>query len=128
MPVAHHLPTRVTVVRLLAVAVLALVLAACAGSSGGGSGGSGTVTTVRISVKAGKVTPPTHREDVPVGSTVRLVVTTDTADEVHVHGVNIEKETEAGKPVTIEFVAKDAGIYEVETHETGLQLVQLEVH
>jgi len=58
---------------------------------------------------------------------VKLVVTTDTADEVRVHGIDIEKETEPGKATTIEFVAKDPGVYEVETHESGLQLLQLEV-
>jgi hypothetical protein len=46
---------------------------------------------------------------------------------VHVHGVDIEKATSPGKPVTITFVAKDPGIFEVETHKSGLQLLQLEV-
>jgi hypothetical protein len=113
----------VTVLGLL----LAVLLAGCGGSSTGGDTGSGTTDTIRVAVKDGKVTPPTHREPVAKGDMVKLVVTTDTADEVHVHGVDIEKETTPGKPVTITFVAKDAGIYEVETHESGLQLLQLEV-
>ena len=108
--------------------LLAVLLAGCGGSStGGDAGSSGKTDTIRVAVKDGKVTPATHREPVPKGDTVKLVVTTDTADEVHVHGVDIEKETVPGKPVTITFVAKDAGIYEVETHESGLQLLQLEV-
>lgn len=114
-----------------ATAVLALLLAVplagCGGSSSGDSGGSGQTDTIQVAVKDGKVTPATHREPVVKGDTVKLVVTTDTADEVHVHGVEIEKETLPGKPVTITFVAKDPGIYEVETHESGLQLLQLEV-
>jgi len=108
--------------------LLAVLLAGCGGSSTGGDAGRGGKTdTIRVAVKDGKVTPATHREPVAKGDTVKLVVTTDTADEVHVHGVDIEKETAPGKPVTITFVAKDAGIYEVETHESGLQLLQLEV-
>ena len=107
--------------------LLAVLLAGCGGSSTGGAGNSGKTDTIRVAVKDGKVTPATHREPVAKGDTVKLVVTTDTADEVHVHGVDIEKETAPGKPVTITFVAKDAGIYEVETHESGLQLLQLEV-
>jgi hypothetical protein len=106
--------------------VVAVLLAGCGGSSGA-AGSSGKTDTIRVAVKAGKVTPATHREPVAKGDTVKLVVTTDTADEVHVHGVNVEKETTPGTPVTITFVAKDPGIYEVETHESGLQLLQLEV-
>ena len=117
--------TRATAVLALLLAVL---LAGCGGSStSGDSGGSGKTDTIQVAVKDGKVTPATHREPVAQGDTVKLVVTTDTADEVHVHGLDIEKETSPGKPATITFVAKDPGIYEVETHESGLQLLQLEV-
>jgi hypothetical protein len=108
--------------------LLAILLTGCGGrSTRGDAGSSGKTDTIRVAVTDGKVTPATHREPVAKGDTVKLVVTTDTADEVHVHAVDIEKETAPGKPVTITFVAKDAGIYEVETHESGLQLLQLEV-
>src|SRR5689334_11598806 len=107
----------------LVLASLVLVtLAGCGGSSSGSGDATGKTDTIEISVANGKVDPPTHRQEVAKGDTVKLVVTTDEADEVHVHGVDIEKETTPGKPVTITFVAKDAGIYEVETHESGLQL------
>ena len=111
---------------LLLLAALALLVTGCSGSSTG-SGGNGTVKTVTVAVTNGQVVPKTHRVQVPKGDTVRLVVTTDTDDEVHVHGVDIEKETTAGKPTTLEFEVPDAGLYEVETHESGLQLLQLEV-
>ena len=111
---------------LILLAALALLLTGCSGSSTGGSG-NGTVTTVKVAVTDGKVIPATHRVEVPRGDTVRLVVTTDTDDEVHVHGVNVEKETTAGTPTTLEFEVPDTGLYEVETHESGLQLLQLEV-
>ena len=108
--------------------VLAVLLSGCGGSStSGDAGGSGKTDTIQVAVKDGKVTPATHRVPVAKGDTVKLVVTTDTADEVHVHGVDIEKATSPGKPVTITFVAKDPGIYDVETHDSGLQLLQLEV-
>ena len=105
--------------------LLAVTLAGCGGSSGGDA--TGKSDTIEISVADGKVDPPTHRQEVAQGDTVTLVVTSDEADEVHVHGVDIEKELEPGKPATITFVAEDPGIYEVETHESGLQLVQIEV-
>ncbi|MDQ1664749.1 MAG: hypothetical protein QOH75_780 [Actinomycetota bacterium] len=130
----------------------ALLLAGCGGSSTGASGSAGSSSaatpsatslsaspsassasataptdTITVAVKNGKVVPPTHRVTVKKGDTVRIVATTDKADEVHVHGVDIEQKTQAGKPVTIQFTAKDPGLYEVETHDSGLQLLQLVV-
>ena len=108
--------------------VLAGLLSGCGGSStSADAGGVGKTDPIQVAVTDGKVAPATHRESVAKGDTVKLVVTTDTADEVHVHGVDIEKATSPGTPVTITFVAKDPGIYDVETHDSGLQLVQLEV-
>ena len=112
-------------VAVVLVALLAMALAGCGSSDGGAA--TGKTDTIEVSVANGKVDPPTHRQKVAAGDTVKLVVTSDEADEVHVHGVDIEKELAPGKPATITFVAKDPGIYEVETHESGLQLLQIEV-
>jgi heme/copper-type cytochrome/quinol oxidase subunit 2 len=111
---------------VIALAVAATsMLAGCGGSSE--TSGAAKTDVIKVAVKDGKVTPATHRVKVNQGDTVRLEVTTDTADEVHVHGINIEKETVAGKPTRITFKADEPGVYEVETHETELQLMQLEV-
>ena len=118
-----------------------LLVSGCAGSStpthsgtsaGGGSASSSTgkpakVTQIVVSVKDGKVSPKTHRVKVPMGGQVRLLVSSDIDDEVHVHGFDIEREVAAGQSVTIEFTADQTGVFEVETHESGLQLVQLQV-
>jgi len=84
-------------------------------------------TEIVVAVKNGKVSPPTHRVKVTVGTAVRLLVTSDTADEVHVHGYDIEKALPAGRQVTVDFTADQSGIFEIETHDSGLQLAQLEV-
>ena len=63
----------------------------------------------------------------PLGSTVELQITSDVDDEVHVHGFEVEKPLDAGRATTIELTADEAGLFEVETHETELQLLQLEV-
>ena len=77
--------------------VLAVPLSGCGGSStAADAGSSGKTDTIQVAVKDGKVTPATHRVPVAKGDTVKLVVTTDTADEVHVHGVDIEKATSPG--------------------------------
>jgi plastocyanin len=115
---------------LIATVIAAALLASgCASSSGGaGAGtGNGTVKTIKVAVKAGKVVPSAHREKVPQGDTVRLVVTTDTADEVHVHGYDLKKDVAAGKTGTIEFVTDQSGVFEVELEAAALQLLQLEV-
>jgi hypothetical protein len=84
-------------------------------------------TEIEVAVRGGKVAPPTHRVKVTEGSPVRLLVTSDQADELHVHGYEIEKELPAGEQVTVEFTANQTGLFEIETHESELQLAQLEV-
>lgn len=80
-----------------------------------------------VSITDGKVTPRPSRVKIPLGSTVELQVTSDVDDEVHVHGFDVEKPLEAGVTTTVELQATEAGLYEVETHETELELLQLEV-
>ena len=82
---------------------------------------------ITVSVRDGKVMPKPHRVEVPLGSEIRLQVTSDVDDELHVHGFDVEKELEAGRTTTVELQADQAGLYEVETHETELELLQLEI-
>lgn len=80
-----------------------------------------------VSVRGGKVRPPLQRVKIDQGSEVRLILTSDVDDQVHVHGYDLGAELAAGRAVTVEFTADQAGLVEVETHESGLTLVQLEV-
>lgn len=84
-------------------------------------------TEIVVAVKNGKVSPPTHRVKVAVGTAVRLLVTSDTADEVHVHGYDERADVGAGSTVTIEFVADIPGVFEVELEEAHTPLLTLEV-
>ena len=83
--------------------------------------------TVTVSITDGTVSPKPSRVKVPLGSTVELQVTSDVDDEVHVHGFDVEEPLDAGVTTTVELQATEAGLYEVETHETELELLQLEV-
>jgi hypothetical protein len=83
--------------------------------------------TITVSIRAGKVDPPPGRIKVARGATVRLVVTSDVADELHVHGYDREVTLPARTPTTLEFTADQAGLFEVETHETDTVLFQLQV-
>ena len=85
------------------------------------------VVEVDVSVRDGKVEPKPHRVPVKLGATVRLQVTSDVDDELHVHGFDVEEPLEAGRTTTVELTADQPGVFEVETHETELELLQLEV-
>lgn len=84
-------------------------------------------TTIRISVTDGKVTPPALVEQVGLGESVTLVVTSDVADEVHLHGYDAHADLVAGQEGTFTFTADIPGVFEVELEETGTLLVELEV-
>ncbi len=82
---------------------------------------------LKISVQGRTVSPPPGRRTVSVGDRVLLVVTTDTPNTLHVHGVEVEKEMKPGVPLKVEFTVKDPGVYAVELHAPELLLVQLVV-
>ena len=123
----------------LAALVLALGLAGC--SSGGDEGSAqasgttaasgtteaaSTARTVQIRVTGDQVETAERRVKVPLGSEVRLEVTADRADEVHLHGYDRKVDTEPGTPAVLEFQADTPGVFEVEL-EAALKLVELQV-
>ncbi len=61
------------------------------------------------------------------GETVRFAVSSDTADEVHVHGYDVTKDVKAGGTVRFSFPAEIAGIFEVELESARVQVAQLRV-
>ena len=80
-----------------------------------------------VTVVDKKVTPPTSRIEVRRGAAVRITVTSDVPDDLHVHGYDMTKSLPAGQPASIEFRADQSGLFEVETHDTHLVLFQLVV-
>jgi len=84
-----------------------------------------SVRTITVTIRGGRIEPPPGRVRVSQGETVRLVVASDVADEVHVHGYDLEKQLLPGQPTTIQFTADQPGLFEVETHELGKVLFQL---
>jgi hypothetical protein len=61
------------------------------------------------------------------GDPIRFVVTSDVADEVHVHGYDITKAVRAGGSVRFGFPAKLEGVFEVELHDSEQQIAELRV-
>ena len=74
-------------------------------------------------LQAGKVTKMEFTE----GDTIRFQVESDEAQEVHVHGYDLMKDTVPGKPITFSFKATITGIFEVEFEESGEQIGELRV-
>ncbi|MEO3764484.1 hypothetical protein [Streptomyces sp. B8F3] len=95
------------------------------GSDAGAGTRAGTV--VEIAVRGGEVTPAPGRVEVGRGERVTLLVTGDTDDELHVHGYDKTAELRAGAPAELTFTADRAGVFDVETHGSGLVLTQLMV-
>ncbi|MEE9184358.1 MAG: hypothetical protein V3U39_07740 [Acidimicrobiia bacterium] len=67
------------------------------------------------------------RVPVELGHTVRLVITADTTDEVHLHGYDIKASVAPGSPAVLDFVADIPGIFDVELEGTGQEIMQLQV-
>lgn len=85
------------------------------------------VQTIEVAVVDGVATPAFDTYQVALGDQVRIEITSDVADELHMHGYDLELELEPGVPGILEFTADIEGRFELETHETALQLLQLEV-
>ncbi|MFI6781464.1 hypothetical protein [Micromonospora sp. NPDC050276] len=82
---------------------------------------------ITVTIAKRRVDPPTGRVTVSKGELVRITVTSDVADELHVHGYDLGARLPAGTPGSVEFRADKTGLFEVETHETELVLFQLVV-
>ena len=65
--------------------------------------------------------------EVDKGMMVRLTVTSDVADEVHIHGYDFFQDLEPGIAGVIEFTADIPGIFEIELENARLDLVELVV-
>lgn len=79
-------------------------------------------TVVTATVAGGRVTTEKRRYDVARSSPVRLVVTTDAADEVHVHSYDVKVATTPGCPAVLDFQATIPASVEVELEKAHLHL------
>ncbi|MFJ3902751.1 hypothetical protein [Streptomyces sp. NPDC090025] len=83
--------------------------------------------TLTITVTGDSVQPPPSRVELKKGEQLTLRVTSDRADTLHVHGYDRELPLAAGRPATLTLTVDRTGLFEVETHESGLVLTQLVV-
>jgi plastocyanin len=129
------------IVAAVAVAVLAFVIASPGGDDEGNNASQTTATTstettgtetngatqteapappkpeaTRIDIRGGKVVGGPAEIHAKNGDTVVIVVSADAPDDIHLHGYDIEKKVEPGKPVTFRFKANLEGEFEIESH------------
>jgi plastocyanin len=71
----------------------------------------------KIDIRGGKVAGGPAEIHAKNGDTVVIVVSADAPDDVHLHGYDIEKPVEPGKPATFKFTADIEGIFEIESHK-----------
>jgi hypothetical protein len=78
-------------------------------------------------IEGGTVVGGIQRWQVAQGDDVRIVVRSDVDDEIHLHGYDIEKSVGPGRPAIFAFGATIPGRFELESHESGGQIAQLDV-
>jgi hypothetical protein len=131
----------------LLVVVAAMALSACGSSDESTTASGGTGTGTDSGKSAPEAEKPAEKEDVPtavvrdgepvggvqelefsVGEQIRFRVSSDAAEEIHVHGYDIAKEVPAGGTVEFDFPAELEGIYEAKLEELGVQIVELRIN
>jgi hypothetical protein len=138
---------------VLALAILGLAIsigvAACGGGdddkSASGTTAQGTTTqptttestvaptnetpfgTIRITVEGGRPVGGIQRPKVALGDNALIYVTSDVADEVHVHGYDLMQDVKPGTTAQIPLHATIPGRFEIELENSGVQLAELTV-
>jgi hypothetical protein len=128
-------------------ALVALPLAGCGSNSGSsgspppaaassaapnaGTGGSASPAASNVvgsvQMKSGKPTGGVKRISIKAGQPAVLMITSDAATQVHVHGADRLVSVPANQPTSVDVSEAAPGSYEVEDHSSDALLVQLRV-
>lgn len=84
-------------------------------------------TVLAVTVRGGSVVEGASRQRAPLNQSVTIRVTSDVADEVHVHGYDKKFDVAAGRTGEVTFVANIPGVFEVEFERSRRLLFTLEV-
>jgi hypothetical protein len=101
--------------------------AGAAPAAGSPSGATTNARVINVTVRGGQVSGDTGRVEVPMNTPVSIQVTSDVADELHVHGYDKEAQIPAGGTGKVSFTADIPGVFEVELHGSEKQLLSLQV-
>lgn len=136
-----------TLPALCACVLVIAILAGCGSSDNGSTSVTETTSTtttttasettttaapkpveVAIVVENGAPNGGIVRKTVSKGDHVVLVVTSDVADEIHLHGYDMKKDVPAGGTIRLPFTATLPGRFEVELEQRGVQIADLTVN
>lgn len=81
----------------------------------------------RVRVEGGQPAGGVEQITVNTGDTVRLTVTSDAPQEVHVHGYDIIESAAPDSPARLRFEADIEGVFEVELEGAHTQIAELRV-
>ena len=111
---------------LIGMSVTVVLLAGCSSSSSSDTTVANETTdtavaagsVVEIKLVIGENTGLDMKQTVPLGASVRItVVNPNGPDEIHVHGYDLTTGVMAkGQEAVIEFVASNAGTFDIESH------------
>lgn len=80
-----------------------------------------------IDVVNGKPVGGVQEWTVKSGDTIRFVVTSTTAEEIHLHGYDVAKDVLANNAVEFEVPADLEGVFEVEIEDSEVQIAEISV-
>ncbi|MGK2937761.1 MAG: hypothetical protein ACSLFR_08155 [Solirubrobacteraceae bacterium] len=83
--------------------------------------------TFTISVQGGQPVGGVEEIKVQRGDEIRIRVTADAPEEVHLHGYDVEKPVGPGEPAVFNLDANLEGIFEIELHGSAVEIGSLEV-
>jgi hypothetical protein len=90
-------------------------------------GDGGTTSSIDITIEGDSVSPNGERVQVAAGVPLELVVTADAPGTLHVHSSPEQELSYEEGTTTLELTVDQPGIVDVESHELGKVIVQLEV-
>ncbi len=91
-------------------------------------GAAATASLPTIVVRDGEPVGGVKRLEYSAGDEIRFEVSSDAAEEIHVHGYDVAKDVPAGGSVRFAIPADIEGIFEVELEELGVQIAELRVN
>ncbi|MDQ2630636.1 MAG: hypothetical protein M3Y75_06640 [Actinomycetota bacterium] len=95
-------------------------------SEGGSQATGGDLPT--IVVRNGEPVDGVQELEFDAGDEVRFRVSSDEAEEIHVHGYDLAKDVPAGGTIEFAFPAELEGIYEVELEQQAVQIAELQIN
>jgi hypothetical protein len=116
-------------IALLAAASIVIVVGLIiAISSGGSTKRTPATRSAQVFVVGCKPKGGINKIDVNQNDTLNLAVTSDCADEIHVHGYNYHKEVPANGTVNFSFKTTITGTFVIELESRGQQIASLRVN